>query len=125
MVLESADVNSIAAEEGDTGKPAKPKRRTYNKNTLPVVKNSDHEIWSEKLLPELIDWCGTQSGQFSFSNNPKFHKMIKDLWDQHLGSLVHIPLSYKNETTNIPCRDHPAVLSFVCVHSPSSIACAD
>lgn len=115
VAFESADVNLIAAEERETGKPAQPaKRRTFTKNDLPIKLSSDHQIWNNNLQPELIEWCGMHEGQFSFSNDLQFREIVKALWDKHLGSLPHISDTYKSGATVSRCRDHPAVLSFVC-----------
>ncbi|KAJ3716276.1 hypothetical protein DFJ43DRAFT_1043308 [Lentinula guzmanii] len=73
---------------------------------------SDHLVWNNCLQPELIEWCGTREGQFSLSNDLKFHEIIKMLWDKHLGSLPHVHDTYKIGSTVYQCRDHPAILSF-------------
>ncbi|KAJ3990738.1 hypothetical protein F5050DRAFT_1716659, partial [Lentinula boryana] len=111
--LQVADVDAIAAEECDTGKPAlPPKRRTFTKHDLPMKLTSDHLVWNNCLQPELIEWCGTREGQFSLSNDLKFREIIKMLWDKHLGSLPHVHDTYKIGSTVYQCRDHPAILSF-------------
>ncbi|KAJ3715965.1 hypothetical protein DFJ43DRAFT_1212565 [Lentinula guzmanii] len=111
--LEVVDVDAIATEERETGKPAlPPRRRTFTKHDLPIKLTSDHLIWNNCLQPELIEWCGTQEGQFSLSSDLNFHEIIKMLWDKHLGSLPHIHDTYKIGSTVYQCHDHPAILSF-------------
>ncbi|KAJ3793843.1 hypothetical protein GGU11DRAFT_811657 [Lentinula aff. detonsa] len=111
--LEVVDVDAIATEERETGKPAlPPRRRTFTKHDLPIKLTSDHLIWNNCLQPELIEWCGTREGQFSLSSDLNFREIIKMLWDKHLGSLPHIHDTYKIGSTVYQCRDHPAILSF-------------
>ncbi|KAE9397217.1 hypothetical protein BT96DRAFT_941057 [Gymnopus androsaceus JB14] len=113
--LEPADVNAIAAEERETGKPAKPpvkRRQVAAKSHLPTITANDYKIWTDEVLPNIFEWAAPKQNQFSLNSDHDFFPKVRELWMKHLGSLPHIPATYKSEKGKILTRaDHPAIYS--------------
>lgn len=100
--LEPADVNLIEAEERTTGKPAQPKvRHQTSKADLPIVLQTDHNVWANVLLPDLLEWCGAQADQFGINGTSEFRLKLRELWIEHFGALPHIPESVVHNTRKI------------------------
>lgn len=113
--LEESDVNLIAAEERETGKPAQPpKKPRVGKRDLPIVLATDHNIWSQELLPALYDWCGTREEQFRLNSDKELRPTLRSLWIHFFGGLSHLPDTYKDNTVVKSRSDHPAIYSYVC-----------
>lgn len=112
--LEESDVNLIAAEESETGKPAQPlKKLRVAKHDLPIVYSTDYNIWSQQLLPALYEWCGTREEQFRLNSDKDFRSTLRSLWMHFLGNLPHIPDTYKDNNIVKTRADHPAIYSYV------------
>ncbi|KAE9387542.1 hypothetical protein BT96DRAFT_1005015 [Gymnopus androsaceus JB14] len=118
--LEPADVNLIANEERETGKPAQPPkpRATVKVSDLPFGLPSDRNIWNEAIQSSLIEWSGTRAQQFSLGSDSEFRPTLRKLWNEHLAILPHIsPNTADAKGQTILRCDHPAINS----HAQSQI----
>ncbi|KAJ3979455.1 hypothetical protein F5890DRAFT_1478521 [Lentinula detonsa] len=112
--LEPADANFIAKEERETGKPARPPKRTHVKvSDVPFVSPSDQEVWNQHIRTSLIEWSSNQTNQFHINSDPKFRQTVQELWNSYLMPLPHISLVCTGPKGNqIKRSDHPALFSF-------------
>ncbi|KAE9383798.1 hypothetical protein BT96DRAFT_951034 [Gymnopus androsaceus JB14] len=112
--LEPANVNLIEAEERTTGKPAQPKtRHQTSKADLPIILQTDHNIWANSLLPDLLEWCGMQRDQFGINGTNEFCLKLHELWMDHFGALPHITETVIHNGHKITRADHPAIYSYL------------
>ncbi|KAJ3779982.1 hypothetical protein GGU10DRAFT_337558 [Lentinula aff. detonsa] len=111
--LEPADVNVIANEERETGKPAQPKpRATVKVSDLPFGLASDRNIWNSAVQSSLIEWSGSRAQQFSLGSDPEFCPTLRNLWNEHLAILPHLlPNTTDAKGQTILRCDHPAINS--------------
>ncbi|KAJ3732788.1 hypothetical protein DFJ43DRAFT_1038927 [Lentinula guzmanii] len=111
--LEPADVNIVEAEERATGKIAQPRaRHQTGKADLPLVLQTDYNIWSNSLIPDLVEWCGTQPDQLGVNGNIEFRPKLRELWMEHLGKLPHISEFVKHNGHTIARENHPAIYTY-------------
>ncbi|KAE9403475.1 hypothetical protein BT96DRAFT_973656 [Gymnopus androsaceus JB14] len=112
--LEPADVNVIANEERETGKPAQPPkpRATVKVGDLPFGLASDRNIWNGAVQSSLIEWSGSRAQQFSLGSDPEFRATLRNLWNEHLAILPHLlPNTTDAKGQTILRCDHPAINS--------------
>ncbi|KAJ3793944.1 hypothetical protein GGU11DRAFT_847441 [Lentinula aff. detonsa] len=111
--LEPADVNVIANEERETGKPARPKpRATVKVSDLPFGLASDRNVWNGAVQSSLIEWSGSRAQQFSLGSDPDFRPTLRNLWNEHLAILPHLlPNTTDAKGQTILRCDHPAINS--------------
>lgn len=120
--LEAVNVDLIAQEERETGKPAQPpKKPRIKKSDIPFVAAADRDIWESKIHTGLISWSGTCANQFNINADPKFESTICSLWDQHIQTLPHVPLNWTGPKGNTILRSkHEAIASYVRVYFSGS-----
>ncbi|KAE9385494.1 hypothetical protein BT96DRAFT_1006992 [Gymnopus androsaceus JB14] len=113
--LEPADINAIATEDCETGKPAKPPVKHCQvaaKSHLPTITVNNYKIWTDKVLPNIFEWALLKPNQFSLNSDHYFFPKVREFWMKFLGSLPHIPATYKSEKSEILTHaDHPAIFS--------------
>ncbi|KAJ3991909.1 hypothetical protein F5050DRAFT_1715704 [Lentinula boryana] len=111
--LKPADVNVIANEERETGKPAQPKPcATVKVSDLPFGLASDRNIWNGAMQSSLIEWSGSRAQQFSLGSDPEFRPTLRNLWNEHLAILPHLlPNTTDAKGQTILRCDHPAINS--------------